>query len=92
MPRIKGSHNAMQSGMLGGRSGVAGARRGRRANDELDGLRGRAGATATIGQDLQAVRNVKPLWSRFGTLLGMALGGLDMWINTLLRLLACSAR
>jgi electron-transferring-flavoprotein dehydrogenase len=29
------------------------------------------------------VRNAKPLWSRFGTLAGIALGGLDMWTNTL---------
>ncbi|WP_244487909.1 4Fe-4S dicluster domain-containing protein, partial [Aminobacter sp. DSM 101952] len=29
------------------------------------------------------VRNVKPLWSRFGTILGVGLGGLDMWLNTL---------
>jgi electron-transferring-flavoprotein dehydrogenase len=31
------------------------------------------------------VRNVKPLWSRFGTWLGVPLGGVDMWLNTLLR-------
>jgi electron-transferring-flavoprotein dehydrogenase len=29
------------------------------------------------------VRNAKPLWSRFGTMLGIGLGGLDMWTNTL---------
>jgi electron-transferring-flavoprotein dehydrogenase len=29
------------------------------------------------------VRNVKPLWSKLGTIGGVALGGLDMWINTL---------
>ena len=29
------------------------------------------------------MRNVKPLWSRFGTLGGVALGGLDMWANQL---------
>ncbi len=36
-----------------------------------------------IGKDLKLVRNVKPLWSKFGTALGVALGGLDMWTNTL---------
>ncbi|TCU22860.1 ferredoxin-like protein FixX, partial [Rhizobium azibense] len=36
-----------------------------------------------IGKDLKRVRNVKPLWSKFGTALGVALGGLDMWTNTL---------
>ncbi len=29
------------------------------------------------------VRNVKPLWSKFGTVVGVALGGIDMWCNTL---------
>src|SRR5690606_18951591 len=36
-----------------------------------------------IGKDLKKVRNVKPLWSKLGTLGGVALGGLDMWCNTL---------
>ena len=26
---------------------------------------------------------MKPLWSRFGTIVGVGLGGLDMWLNTL---------
>ena len=41
------------------------------------------GAAPTIGKDLKQVRNVKPLWSQFGTMIGVALGGLDMWTNTL---------
>ena len=36
-----------------------------------------------IGKDLKRVRNVKPLWSRFGTIIGVGLGGMDMWMNTL---------
>jgi electron-transferring-flavoprotein dehydrogenase len=40
--------------------------------------------TGDIAADLKPVRNVKPLWSRFGTYLGIALGGLDMWLNTIL--------
>jgi len=32
---------------------------------------------------LKRVRNVKPLWSKFGTLVGIGLGGLDMWCNSL---------
>ena len=35
-----------------------------------------------IGKDLWRVRNAKPLWSKFGTVLGIPLGGLDMWTNT----------
>jgi len=38
---------------------------------------------SAIGKDLWKVRNAKPLWSKFGTLAGIALGGLDMWTNSL---------
>jgi electron-transferring-flavoprotein dehydrogenase len=36
-----------------------------------------------MAKELWRVRNVKPLWSRFGTRLGVMLGGIDMWLNTL---------
>ncbi len=49
------------------------------------------GATSAVGKDLYQVRNVKPLWSKFGTMLGVALGGFDMWCNTL-SASRCSAR
>src|SRR5690606_7128787 len=35
--------------------------------------------------ELTPVQNVKPLWSRFGTLAGVVLGGFDMWCRTLFR-------
>ena len=80
VPRIKGSHNAMLSGMQAAEA-VAAALAAGRGNDELAdydaGWRGSA-----IGKDLKRVRNAKPLWSKFGTLAGIALGGLDMWTNT----------
>ena len=41
------------------------------------------GLIAQSASDLHRVRNVKPLWSKFGTIIGVALGGLDMWCNTL---------
>lgn len=81
VPRIKGVHNAMGSGMLAAES-VAAALAAGRANDELieyeNAWRGSA-----VGKDLHKVRNVKPLWSKFGTIIGVALGGFDMWCNTL---------
>jgi electron-transferring-flavoprotein dehydrogenase len=83
VPRIKGSHNAILSGMLAAEH-VAEALRGGRANDELAAYDA-AWRPSDIGRDLWRVRNVKPLWSRFGTLTGIALGGIDMWINSLLR-------
>ena len=38
---------------------------------------------STIAKELSKVRNVKPLWSKFGTLVGVALGGIDMWLRDL---------
>jgi electron-transferring-flavoprotein dehydrogenase len=80
VPRIKGSHNAMLSGMLAAEAVNAALAAGR-SHDELAsydaGWRG-----SPIGKDLNKVRNAKPLWSKFGMLAGIALGGLDMWTNT----------
>jgi len=81
VPRIKGSHNAMLSGMLAAEH-VAQALAGGRRNDELADYEA-AWRTSPVGHDLWKVRNAKPLWSRFGTMLGIGLGGLDMWTNTL---------
>ncbi|PYE88418.1 electron transfer flavoprotein-ubiquinone oxidoreductase [Phyllobacterium leguminum] len=81
VPRIKGSHNAMLSGMLAAEH-VAEAINAGRANDELSSYED-AWRDSEIGNDLKKVRNVKPLWSKLGTIIGVSLGGLDMWINTL---------
>lgn len=81
VPRIKGSHNAMLSGMLAAEHVHAALEAGR-ANDEIAGYE-EAWRGSEIGKDLWRVRNVKPLWSRFGTMLGIGLGGLDMWVQSL---------
>ncbi|MFN7011163.1 MAG: electron transfer flavoprotein-ubiquinone oxidoreductase [Allorhizobium sp.] len=79
VPRIKGSHNAVLSGMLAAEK-LAEAIAAGRANDEPVEIENAWRAT-DIGKDLKRVRNVKPLWSKFGTAIGVALGGIDMWIN-----------
>ena len=80
--RIKGSHNAILSGMLAAEKAARGARRADGANDELtayeDAWRG-----SDIGRDLYKVRNVKPLWAKLGLALGVACAGFDMWTNEL---------
>jgi len=81
VPRIKGTHNAMLSAMLAAEH-VATALGEGRSGDELAGYDA-AWRASPIGRDLWRVRNAKPLWSKFGTLAGIALGGLDMWTNTL---------
>jgi electron-transferring-flavoprotein dehydrogenase len=80
VPRIKGSHNAVLSGMQAAEHVAAALAEGR-TGDELNGY-DEAWRASEIGHDLKRVRNVKPLWSRFGTMIGVALGGLDMWTNT----------
>ncbi len=81
VPRIKGSHNAVLSGILAADK-IAEAIAAGRANDEPIEIENSWRASA-IGKDLKRVRNVKPLWSKFGTAIGIALGGLDMWTNQL---------
>ncbi|MCV3738578.1 electron transfer flavoprotein-ubiquinone oxidoreductase [Rhizobium sp. TRM96647] len=81
VPRIKGSHNAVLSGILAAEK-LADAIASGRAHDEPIEIE-RGWRDSAIGSDLKKVRNVKPLWSKFGTAIGVALGGLDMWTNTL---------
>ncbi|TBD03905.1 electron transfer flavoprotein-ubiquinone oxidoreductase [Rhizobium leguminosarum] len=82
VPRIKGSHNAVLSGMLAAEK-IAAAITAGRSHDEVIEIE-TEWRKGDIGKDLKRVRNVKPLWSKFGTALGVALGGFDMWTNTLL--------
>lgn len=82
VPRIKGSHNAMLSGILAAEAVVESLGRGE-ANEELDQFDA-AWRKSEIGKDLWLVRNVKPLQTKFGSLLGMVFGGLDMWTNELM--------
>ncbi len=81
VPRIKGSHNAMLSGMLAAEA-TATALSGGRSKDELADYEA-AWRSSAIGKDLWKARNAKPLWSKLGTFVGITLGGLDMWCNTL---------
>lgn len=82
VPRIKGSHNAMLSGIAAAESVFAAIGAGRE-NDTLGDYENTV-RTGDIAADLRPVRNTKPLWSKFGTILGIMLGGADMWANTLL--------
>ncbi len=81
VPRIKGSHNAILSAIIAAEQAAAALGAGR-AHDELT-LYEQGWRSSPIGRDLRRVRNVKPLWSKLGTIVGAAFGGLDMWTNTL---------
>lgn len=83
VPALKAIHSAIRSGIATA-DAVGEACAAGRGHDTLDGLNERVLATG-IGDELASVRNVKPLWSRFGLFLGIALGGLDMWSRALLK-------
>ncbi|MCV3270646.1 electron transfer flavoprotein-ubiquinone oxidoreductase [Roseobacter sinensis] len=81
VPRIKGNHNAMLSGIAAAEAAIAAIAEGR-SGDELTAYETEVRA-GKIGKDLKKVRNVKPLWSKYGLTASLVMGGLDMWTNTL---------
>ena len=80
VPRIKGNHNAMLSGIAAAEAAHAAIGAGR-SGDTLDPYDAEV-RTGPIGRDLKRVRNVKPIWSKYGLAASITLGGLDMWCNT----------
>ncbi|WP_439103426.1 4Fe-4S dicluster domain-containing protein [Celeribacter marinus] len=81
VPRIKGNHNAMLSGKAAAEAVIAALKEGR-SGDTLEAYETEL-RTGAVAKDLKRVRNVKPLWSKFGLSASLALGGFDMWTNTL---------
>jgi electron-transferring-flavoprotein dehydrogenase len=81
VPRIKGNHNAMLSGIAAANAAASAIAAGRASDDLTDyeaDLR-----SGPIAKDLKKVRNVKPLWSRFGLVASLFGGGISMWASTL---------
>ncbi|KEP71264.1 electron transfer flavoprotein-ubiquinone oxidoreductase [Thioclava dalianensis] len=81
VPRIKGNHNAMLSGIAAAEAAAAAIKAGRAGDDLVEyeeDLR-----SGPIAEDLKKVRNVKPMWSKWGLLPSLVFGGLDMWTNDL---------
>jgi electron-transferring-flavoprotein dehydrogenase len=81
VPRIKGSHNAIISGMLAAEHLIPALADGR-AHDIVSDLDA-SWRRSAIGRDLRPVRNVKPFLSKLGTIKGILLAGFDMWCNQL---------
>ncbi|AQR62592.1 electron transfer flavoprotein-ubiquinone oxidoreductase [Brevundimonas sp. LM2] len=81
VPRIKGSHNAMKTGMLAADAAYEAVIAGR-SGDELVEYQA-AYEASWVFKELKAVRNAKPLLSKLGTTLGGALGLFDLWTNHL---------
>ncbi|MEO1919077.1 MAG: electron transfer flavoprotein-ubiquinone oxidoreductase [Paracoccaceae bacterium] len=81
VPRIKGNHNAMLSGKAAAEAAVEAIKAGR-SGDELTAYDADV-KSGPIAKDLKRVRNVKPLWSKFGLFASLVLGGFDMWVANL---------
>jgi electron-transferring-flavoprotein dehydrogenase len=81
VPRIKGSHTAMKSGMLAADAIIA-AIAGGREKDEM-GEYDAAVRDSWIAKELKLVQNAQPVIAKFGGELGTVLAGLDMWMRTL---------
>ncbi|WP_425093155.1 electron transfer flavoprotein-ubiquinone oxidoreductase [Tropicimonas sp. S265A] len=80
VPRIKGNHNAMLSGKAAAEAAFEAIKAGR-SSDELKSYEAEL-RDGPVGKDLKRVRNVKPLWSKYGLTASLMLGGFDMWTNT----------
>jgi len=83
VPRIKGNHNAMLSGIAAAEAAWDAIRADRR-QDELTDYEW-AVRVRDIGRDLKSVRSVKPLWSDYGLATSLIAGGIDMWASSILR-------
>ncbi|MGQ0584032.1 MAG: electron transfer flavoprotein-ubiquinone oxidoreductase [Reyranella sp.] len=81
LPRIKGSHNAIKSGMLAAEAAFEALAAGKTGGDELIAYPVKVKAS-WIWKDLDKVRNVKPALS-WGTVVGTIYGGFDMWMHDL---------
>ncbi len=81
VPRIKGSHNAMKSGMLAAEAAFEALKNGSEGRDELTAYP-TALRQSWLWKDLDKVRNVKPAL-KWGTLVGTVYGGFDMWMHDL---------
>lgn len=81
VPRIKGSHNAMKTGMMAADAAYEAVIAGR-AGDVLEAYE-EAYKTSWVYKELKVVRNAKPMLSKLGTMMGGAVSMFDMWVNHL---------
>ena len=80
VPRIKGTHNAMKSGILGAEACVDAIFKPESIKNKTLEQYVKKIRDSWIWDDLNSVRNIKPLISKYGTLLGMLFGGIEMWL------------
>lgn len=84
LPRIKGNHNAMHSGIAAAEAAYKALSAGR-SGDVLEDYDAEL-RSGPVGKDLKKVRNVAPLNAKYGPVIGgLMLGGLDMWCQSIFK-------
>ncbi len=81
VPRIKGSHTAMKSGMLAAESIAAAIAAGNEHTERMD--YDAAVRDSWIADELKKVKNAQPAVAKWGEDLGTVVAGIDMWMRTL---------
>jgi electron-transferring-flavoprotein dehydrogenase len=81
VPRIKGSHTAMKTGMMAAEAAFAAVQAGR-SSDTLSDYQ-TAYDNSWVEAELRGVRNVLPLVEKYGDLAGSLLAGVNMWAEYL---------
>ncbi len=81
VPRIKGTHTAMKSGMMAAEAAFAAVTTDR-SSDTLDAYQA-AFDESWVKKELSVVRNVLPLVEKWGDFFGTILSGMTMWLETL---------
>jgi electron-transferring-flavoprotein dehydrogenase len=81
VPRIKGSHTAMKSGMLAA-DAISDALAANRGHDELSEYQAMLN-DSWIAKELKLVQNAQPAVAKYGETYGTVLAGIDMWMRTL---------
>ena len=81
VPRIKGTHTAMKTGMMAAEAAVD-AIAANRVGDELSAYAA-AYEQSWVYEELRGVRNTEPLVAKLGGTVGTALAGITMWAEHL---------
>lgn len=82
VPRIKGSHNAMKTGMMAAEAAYDAISQGSEGHDELTAYP-EAFEKSRVYKELYRVRNAKPSIHKFGAFWGTIYSGIDLWVNNL---------
>jgi len=80
VPRIKGTHTAMKTGMMAAEAAFEAVQAGREG-DELTAYPDAYDAS-WVKKELSVVRNVLPLVEKYGEFLGTILSGINMWLES----------